>query len=243
MTDPVSEELARRAAEPVPWRGALAVALALHVLAVAGLLVASRPSRKALTLPAVRVHLAPALSLPLSSGSSSGNPQATAAKPPAPPPSKPAPKPAKPSPVASAAVGKAAAAGKAETAPQPEGRSSEPDTGTATGPAVGGSASGVGLAGGAVEGAAFPYQYYLERVLATIEQNWFKPPAPAGTRCRVRARIGRSGDLREAGLEEPSGHGAFDRAALRAVYAAAPFPPLPQGFAGSELILHLEFVQ
>lgn len=243
MTDPVSEELARRAAEPIPWRGALLVALALHLSAFAALLVASRPSTKALSLPAVRVHLAP---MPVAPGTPSpaASQQSPARLQAAPPAPKPSPKPAKPTQVAAASVGKSVAKEKPSTMPAPEasasvtGAQESPRTGQA-----GEAGGGLGLAGEGVEGPPFPYQYYLERVLAAIEQNWFKPPAPPATRCRVRCRIARSGELKEAGLEEPSGHGAFDRAALRAVYAAAPFPPLPQGFGGSELILHLEFVQ
>ena len=87
----------------------------------------------------------------------------------------------------------------------------------------------------------FPFTYYLNRVLGSIEGNWFKPPVPPDTRCRVRCRIDRSGLLIEAGIEEPSAVAAFDRAALRAVYASAPYPPLPLGFTGASLTLHLEF--
>lgn len=252
MTDPVSEELARRAAEPVPWRGALVVALTLHLLGLAALLLASRPSHRALSLPAVKVHLAPVVAAPgPASAPAAGSGQkadvqtppakaAVAAKPPV------AAKPAK---VASA--GKPAPREKNERkVAQEEATASEPGVGSLKPGAGGepwqpgaGGGVGLGLAGSGVEGPPFPYQYYLQRVLAAIEQNWFKPPAPPATRCRVRCRIGRSGELKEAGLEEPSGVGAFDRAALRAVYAAAPFPPLPQGFGGSELILHLEFVE
>jgi TonB family protein len=57
----------------------------------------------------------------------------------------------------------------------------------------------------------------------------------------VRCRIDRSGRLLEAGIEEESVVAAFDRAALRAIFAAAPFPPLPQGFSGQSLTLHLDF--
>jgi len=100
----------------------------------------------------------------------------------------------------------------------------------------------LGVDSGATEGT-FPFTYYLNRVLALIESNWFRPFAPAETRCRVRCVIDRSGRLLEAGLEQESASAAFDRAALRAVYAAAPLPPLPQGFGGTTLTLHLDFGQ
>ncbi|NCO69752.1 MAG: TonB C-terminal domain-containing protein [Acidobacteria bacterium] len=99
----------------------------------------------------------------------------------------------------------------------------------------------VGPGENGADAADFPYGYYLSRVLATIEANWFKPPGGTGMRCRVTCRIDRTGHLLEAGLDEPSAQPAFDRAALRAVYAAAPFPPLPQGYASPTLTLHLEF--
>jgi len=57
----------------------------------------------------------------------------------------------------------------------------------------------------------------------------------------VLCRIDRSGSVQQAGIEQPSGNPAFDRAALRAVYASAPFPPLPQAYRGTTLTLHLEF--
>ena len=69
------------------------------------------------------------------------------------------------------------------------------------------------------------------------------PPAPVGTVCRLRCVLDRTGRLLDAGLEAESQTPAFDRAALRAVYASAPFPPLPEGFGGSTLTLHLEFGQ
>lgn len=239
MRDPVSEELARRAAQPLPWRWAFAVAVALHLLAFGALLLGSKPPRKALTLPSVRVHLAP---LPLTAAPSAG-PKAAAAPAPAAPKARPE---RKTSPGQNTAPARKAAFREKTPAKTPPPVAAPPGAAAPGGEGIGprgGTAAGLGLASDAREGPPFPYQYYLERVLAAIEENWFKPEAPPGTRCRVRCRIARSGQLLEAGLEEPSAHGAFDRAALRAVYAAAPFPPLPQGFGGSELVLHLEFVQ
>ncbi|MCS7182825.1 MAG: cell envelope integrity protein TolA [Thermoanaerobaculum sp.] len=238
MRDPVSDELARRAAEPLPWRSALVIATLVHLVALSALLVATRPDRKALSLPTVRVHLAPLTAVPASSPS----------------PQVPAGKPAKADQTAAPAPPRKALA-RSSPNPKPEPKAGKAAPSAAQGPvgddaqketpalASGATGSGLTLAPDSEQGPAFPYSYYLQRVLAAIEENWFKPPAPPGTRCRVRCHIARSGQLREVGLEEPSGHGAFDRAALRAVYAAAPFPPLPQGFSGQELVMHLEFIQ
>lgn len=125
-----------------------------------------------------------------------------------------------------------------------------PDAGTDESPEPGGTGSGetrtasgtLGVSSGTDGGdTSFPYAYYLTRLLGLIESNWFRPPSPAGTRCRVLCRLDRSGRLLDTGIEESSGIPAFDRAALRAVYASAPLPPLPQGWVGSTLTLHLEF--
>jgi TonB family protein len=134
----------------------------------------------------------------------------------------------------------------ARTAPPSTGAQAPGDRAGPTGPLGGSSVTSVsgGLALGATGGdEAFPFTYYLNRALALIEGNWFRPPAPIGTVCRVRCVIDRTGRLVEAGLEAESQTPAFDRAALRAVYASAPLPPLPQGFGGSTLTLHLEFGQ
>jgi len=42
-------------------------------------------------------------------------------------------------------------------------------------------------------------------------------------------------------LISPSGVSVYDRAAVRAVYAANPLPPLPPEFAGERLGVHLRF--
>lgn len=247
MTDPVSSELEARAREPLRWRRALAGALVVHVGAGLALVLGGSQRPRALSLPSVQVRIAPGLPVlaappaaaqPARSQAPAAAPRAAAAPPPpparkavaidkAPAPSRATPQPAppQPSPESGPAV---AAAGDSTAAP-----------GTA-GAGRGGS-GGVALGSGNGTEESFPFAYYLNRVLGTIESNWFKPPVPPGTRCRVRCRIDRSGRVVDAGIEEPSGVPAFDRAALRAVYASAPFPPLPLGFSGASLTLHLEF--
>jgi protein TonB len=236
MTDPVSEELERRSHLDLPWRWAVLGALGLHLAALATFLVAPSHRQRALSLPRVQVRLSAAPIAPAGSPRGVSPPAATPAKPPV-PPAKPRakqivePPPRHPLPAKKAAH---------EVPPQTEEAPAQAAAGAssqATSPS-GGLALGVGSGGGE---ETFPFTYYLNRVLALIEGNWFRPPAPADTHCRVRCVIDRSGRLVEAGLEQESASAAFDRAALRAVYAAAPLPPLPQGFGGTTLTLHLEF--
>lgn len=87
----------------------------------------------------------------------------------------------------------------------------------------------------------FHFAYYVQRMLALIESRWYKSAAPAGTKARVRFTIDREGRLSRIELESSSGNSSFDRAALRAMYAANPLPPLPPAYAKSSLTVHLTF--
>lgn len=87
----------------------------------------------------------------------------------------------------------------------------------------------------------FQFSYYIDRMLALIESRWFKPPVPAGTSARARFTILRDGQVQGIALEEPSGYPTFDRAVLRALYAANPLPPLPPAYLKSRLTVHLRF--
>lgn len=108
--------------------------------------------------------------------------------------------------------------------------------------------SGGGLSLGAGNGGQIPgipsdfqFTYYIERMLALIESRWFKPAVPEGTAARVRFRIHRDGRLDGIELEGSSQNPSFDRAALRALYAANPLPPLPPAYGKSTLTVHLTF--
>ena len=244
MNDPVSALLAQRERQTFPWRWAISFSLALHGAIAASVMLAPRHRGRALLLPRVEVRLATLPQpLPPKAGPARAAPVVSAPKPapPRPSPAKATKRPVKPVKAPPAArpapVGPVAGPPAAEAASGAERASAEGSPAVTTRGAVG---LGTGGAAGGTE-ETFPYSYYLDRVLATVEGNWFRPPSTAGTRCRVVCRIERSGRVIEVGLEESSSVPAFDRAALRAVYAAAPFPPLPQGFGGNTLTLHLEF--
>jgi protein TonB len=237
MTDPVSEELERRAHLELPWRWAVLGALGIHLAALATLLIAPSHRQRALSLPRVLVRLSAAPIAPAASPSRVSAPPATAAKLPVPHAKPRAKEISEPPPRHPLPAKKAAREAPPHTEEPPAQPAAPTAPGQVTSPS-GGLALGVGSGGGE---ETFPFTYYLNRLLALIESNWFRPPASAETHCRVRCVIDRSGRLVEAGLEQESASAAFDRAALRAVYAAAPFPPLPQGFGGTTLTLHLEF--
>jgi len=258
VIDPVSEELAEREHLVWPWKTSLAVALALHLGIAAALLLGGGRHSRPLVLPRVQVRIG-ALPMPARGSRAAGPaaaaraaqaaaPTAVAAPPKHPlPAAKPTARPVSPRPVATPIPGPIAATGPVVSQGEPSTGGHPLQGGGGSGaPSLthAGSGLGVGVGGEGNGGAtdeSFPYAYYLNRLLGAIESNWFKPPVPAGTRCRVRTRLDRSGRLLEAGIEEESGNPAFDRAALRAVYASTPLPPLPEGFQGATLTLHLEF--
>ncbi len=115
-------------------------------------------------------------------------------------------------------------------------------------PDLTGAGSGGGLSlgerdSGQVPGipADFHFTYYIERMLTLIESRWFKPAVQEGTATQVRFRIHRDGRLDNIEIEGSSGSPSFDRAALRALYAANPLPPLPPAYGKSTLTVHLTF--
>jgi len=108
------------------------------------------------------------------------------------------------------------------------------NTPNSSGIARGGLSLDSGESSGGIEGVPsdFQFTYYLERMLALIESRWYQPPVPSGTSARARFTIEMSGKLRNPG---------FDRAVLRALYAANPLPPLPPAYRKSTLTIHLDF--
>lgn len=76
----------------------------------------------------------------------------------------------------------------------------------------------------------FKFPPYLLIVRDKVERNWSPPPGVKGTRVKVMFKVLRMGRVGEAKLVESSGNFYFDQAAMRAILASSPFPPLPEGF-------------
>ncbi len=87
----------------------------------------------------------------------------------------------------------------------------------------------------------FPYTIYIDRMKTLIGQRWLRPQSGIGVVATVSFVIDRDGTIRDAKNEILSGNGTFDRAALRAVLEASPLPPLPFGYNGTYLGVHLTF--
>ena len=107
--------------------------------------------------------------------------------------------------------------------------------GTTTDVPVGGS----GVTG--LEGGDFPYTLYIQSMHRRIGTNWFRPQVASGSPAVVYFRIARDGSVSDAKIETSSGNPTFDRAALSAIRSSSPLNPLPFGYDGNYLGVHLTF--
>jgi TonB family protein len=241
--DPVTKILiARELTRPrlLPW---VVLAIVMHAgVAAATYLVGRRAASRPVQLPVVSVKIV--------------RPQAPSRRPPSRQPERRAtavPQPTKAPPTAVPEPEPVATAPPKEDVPRPSEDAMRAADSVATpaptqppAPAGGGRGLSVGetVSGGASGiPADFHFTYYIERMLALIESRWYKPSVPPGTRARVGFVILKSGKVEGIRLEESSGNSSFDRAALRAMYAANPLPPLPPAYGEPSLTVHLSFAE
>ncbi len=239
--DPVSQVLEDRRRLIPSLAPFVVLALLFHLGIAAAIVISARLTpHRPIRLPSVSVRL---VQMPVGRrprGRQATRPRPTAVPTAAPQPTV-APQPtAPPAKVERSATGNAMADLEATPAPTPP--PAEPAAESGTG------GRGLVLAGESTGGAPaipedFHFAYYVERMLALIESRWYKPPAPPGTTARVRFRILSDGRVTDIALEESSGVPSFDRAALRALYAANPLPPLPPAYRKPSLTVHLAFTE
>ncbi len=245
----VSEILERRLSTPdAPPAIGPAVSLAAHAAFLAVLILVSRP-RPVTVLPiALPVRV-------ISPAALGGRSVAPARPAPAPTPAPQAPP--KPKRVIEKMEEKPVPSAKAMPEPTAKKRKTPtpaPAAASASGPSVelpsaGGSGSGTEESGSALSfgtsvaglEADFPFAFYVDQMLTLIGGNWLKPEGSEGLVAVVGFQIQRDGRITDVKLLTPSGIGVYDRAAVRAVYAANPLPPLPPEFQGDRLGVHLRF--
>jgi len=91
----------------------------------------------------------------------------------------------------------------------------------------------------------FPYSYYLNLLRYRVQENWNPPYQETRKNQKISAIVGfkilRNGKITAVSVEASSERFLFDQAALRAIYAAGPLPPLPDEFSGDDLGVHIEF--
>lgn len=253
--DTVANVLAERRQERIPWGTAALLAFLLHAAVLTGLLVSffAKPMRYAAPR-AVAVRL-----IRMGSPAAPEVRTAPVPVPPAPPASEkpkiekpPEEKPEPPSEKALLLPSKEKE--KKKPTPAPISRpgpaatpamslpaSGEESPGVATGPAAGSASGTAGIGGLKLDQADFKYPYYIERMVTIIGLNWFKPAQIVQVNPVVHFQIQRDGTVTDARIVTSSGLPFVDRAALRAVIASSPLPPLPAEYAGPHLGIQVVF--
>jgi TonB family protein len=91
-----------------------------------------------------------------------------------------------------------------------------------------------------LEGRPFQFPWYLEEIYRKVSRNW-RPPSRTALKTTVHFRIARNGRLSDVEIENSSGNFLFDQAALRAIEASSPMPPLPAEYGGDWLGVFFDF--
>lgn len=251
MRDAVAEILVEREQLPHGMVLGIIASVALHAIIAGAFFVGVRsvPVESARVL---NIRLAPAspAAQPVRTSAATPKPAAAEAKPATAPIEKPAAKPVEPAktaeakpkqkPVEKSLFGQSKKSGG--DAPPARSEPTSAPAATASTEASGFAMPAVGTAGvSALEGGDFPYSIYIDRMVTLIGSRWFRPQVAGDAITQIYFLIDRDGRVRDAKIEKSSGNTTFDRAALRAVIEASPLPPLPFGYSGNNLGVHLIF--
>jgi protein TonB len=90
------------------------------------------------------------------------------------------------------------------------------------------------------------FRPYLAQVLASVKGRWFAIMPDAVRQGRtgkvgVQVELLRNGGLGKVVFVGTTGVPALDNAAIAAISAASPFPPLPAAFKGAEIRVQINF--
>ena len=90
------------------------------------------------------------------------------------------------------------------------------------------------------------FRPYLTQILATIRRNWYAV-MPESVKLGRHGKVGllfvivKSGNVSKVTYAFQSGADSLDKAAIAAISASNPFPPLPAEFKGDRVVLQLNF--
>ena len=91
-----------------------------------------------------------------------------------------------------------------------------------------------------MEDPDFTYGYYIDQMIAILSRNWVRPTINRRlSPTRLYYRVQRDGTVIDLRLLDSSGSDVFDQAAMRAVEASIPLPPLPRGYKKDYLGINL----
>lgn len=247
MQDPVADVLDERAALGNGMARWILASVLLHASLIGGGIVAARLHPAATTTPFISIRLsgvAPEAPAPGTLSAPVAKPAQKPALAPTPAierPITPAQKPVeKPKPsgktVPFSPFGKSTMKGEEKSGTPP---AAAPVTSSAGAPPALPAVGSAGVTG--LEGGDFPYTIYIDRMRTLIGVKWYRPQVKQDLLTGVYFVINRDGSITDAKIESESGNSTFDRAALRAVLEVSPLPPLPFGYNGTYLGVHLTF--
>lgn len=252
MQDRVADVLAQRAALDRGAGAGVAISIVLHCALFGGGIYAALNAKPPQAVKMVTIEFAsmPAMQLPAASKPAARKVEAPKLEEPKPviqepapvvadvPPPKPPEKNTAPMSPFGRSTKKGSEAPPAAPLTSAPSMAGEPGMGpTSTAPAV--PIGGSGITG--LEGGDFPYTLYIQGMHRKVGAGWFRPQVADGATVIIYFRILRDGKITDAKVETSSGNGTFDRAALSAVRSATPLNPLPFGYSGTYLGVHLTF--
>ena len=85
----------------------------------------------------------------------------------------------------------------------------------------------------------FPYPWYISQVRASLWSQWSSRMPKQSGEAVIQFSILPNGNIVDLRTEVSSGDSGFDLAAMSAVQDAAPYAPLPKGFADPFLKIHV----
>jgi len=228
MEDRVGDVLARRAALESGAGAGVALSVLLHAGAAAAVVYAALHQTAPQMANVLTINLTP-----ITPAAPARPRLAPVIREPAPVVEKPKPAAAKPEPktVPLSPFGKSPKKGSEVPAPAPP----PPAPAAAPAPEI-----PIGGTGATIEGD-FPYTIYVQTMNRLIGQHWARPEIKPGSSVTVSFTIDRDGGIRDVAVEKSSGSSFFDRAAQRAVLETSPLQPLPFGYNGTYLVVHLIF--
>lgn len=109
--------------------------------------------------------------------------------------------------------------------------------GSPTGNPLGTSSFGAAVA--TFDNVDFTYSYYVDQMLSLIHANWVRPTLGGDVEALIHFTIRSDGKVSDIRIVRSSGYNSFDLAAMRAIQAASPLPPLPSSYRHGTLGVNL----
>lgn len=86
------------------------------------------------------------------------------------------------------------------------------------------------------------FSFYVRNLERTIKSNWYPSYNDKSRKVELMFKVSKNGELLNYKIFKPSGDAGWDNAALDALKASLPLPPLPKAFSGNSIDIKFTFV-